>query len=72
MPKPAKKADGQYFEVGYRDKVVFTSRKQETKSHANVVDLWRKSQGLWAKHPVFRGMNAKDIVEWLRGEDADA
>ncbi len=76
MTKPAKKASGQYVEVGYRDKVVFTSRKRgvaklQTKSRANLIDTWRKSQGLWADHPVFHGMNAKEIIEWLRGEDAD-
>ena len=77
MPKLAKKAKRQYIEVGYRDKIVFTSRRRgvaklQTKSRTNIVDTWQKSQGLWTDHPVFHSMSTKEIMEWLRGEDADA
>ena len=57
-----------YIEVGYEDKVVFML-KEEDKVHSGVRTTWQRSQGLWAHHPVFRGMTTKEIVEWLRGGD---
>ena len=70
MPRPAKKANEKYIEVGYDDKVVFTPKKQ-AEGCADVIATWQKSQGLWTNHPVFRGMTAKGVIEWLRGEDCD-
>ena len=70
MPRPAKKANGKYIEVGYEAKVVFLPKKQP-KGRPDVIATWQKSQGLWASHPVFRGMTAKEVIEWLRGEDCD-
>jgi len=64
------KATDRYVRVGYEDKVVFTQKKR-TKREKNVSKVWQQTQGLWKDHPVFRGMAAKEIIEWLRGEDSD-
>jgi len=70
MAKAAKRTNGNYIEVGYKDKIVFR-RKQSRKAGRSVVASWRRSQGLWATHPVFQNMNVREVVEWLRGEDSD-
>ena len=64
------KATDRYVRVGYEDKVVFTQKKR-AKREQNVLEVWQKTQGLWKDHPVFHGMAAKEIIEWLRGEDSD-
>jgi hypothetical protein len=64
------KAASRYVKVRYEDKVVFTQH-QKAKKKQNVLAVWRRSQGLWKNHPVFRGMAAKEVIEWLRGEDSD-
>jgi len=76
MPKSARKTNVKYVEVGYRDKIIFIpskqgTTKQRTKGRADVIATWQRSQGLWTDHPVFHGMTTKEIIEWLRGEDAD-
>lgn len=70
MPRAARPSDEEYIEVGYEDKVVFTPHKK-AKSRQNMLDIWRRSQGLWTDHPVFGGMDIKETIEWLRGEDCD-
>jgi hypothetical protein len=65
------KAASRYVKVRYEDKVVFTQPRKAQKER-NVLAVWRQSQGLWKDHPVFRGMAAKEVIEWLRGEDSDA
>jgi hypothetical protein len=70
MTKAAKRANGNYIEAGYRDKIVFR-RKKSRKARGDIVASWRRSQGLWASHPVFQGMTVREVVEWLRGEDSD-
>jgi hypothetical protein len=70
MSRAAKRTNDHYVEVGYEDKVVFTLKKKG-KSQTDLVTTWRKSQGLWAGHPVFRGMAIQEVIEWLRGEDCD-
>ncbi|MBM2802676.1 MAG: hypothetical protein HW419_569 [Deltaproteobacteria bacterium] len=70
MTKAAKRVNGNYIEAGYKDKIVFR-RKKSPKARRAVVASWRRSQGLWAAHPVFHGMTVREIVEWLRGEDSD-
>lgn len=64
------KATEHYVKARYDDKVVFTERRK-TKRERDVVKVWRQSQGLWQDHPVFQGMAAKEVIEWLRGEDSD-
>lgn len=68
MSKPRKRANGKYVEVGYEDKIVFQP-KGKIESRAGAVAAWRRSQGLWADHPVFQGMTVKEVVEWFRGGD---
>ncbi len=68
MAKAAKRPNGNYIEAGYKDKIVFR-RKKSLKASRTVVASWRRSQGLWAAHPVFQGMTVREVVEWLRGED---
>ena len=68
MSKPAKRTNGKYIEAGYEDKIVFKAKKKG-RHPANVLATWRKSQGLWTDHPVFKDMTVKGIVEWFRGED---
>jgi len=70
MTKAAKRTNGKYIEAGYKDKIVFR-RKRPPKARSAVVASWRRSQGLWAAHPVFQGMTVQEVVEWLRGEDSD-
>ena len=70
MAKAAKRANGNYIEAGYKDKIVFT-RKKSRKVGRTVVASWRRSQGLWAAHPVFQNMTVREVVEWFRGEDSD-
>ena len=70
MAKAAKRTNGIYIEAGYKDKIVFR-RKKSLKARRAVVASWRRSQGLWAVHPVFQGMTVRQVVEWLRGEDSD-
>lgn len=62
-----------YIKAGYDDKIVFADTKEapSENSHATVLQVWQRSQGLWKNHPVFGGMNAKEAIEWLRGEDCD-
>ncbi len=64
------KATSRYVRVRYEDKVVFTESKKAKKAR-NILEVWRQSQGLWKDHPVFHGMAAKEVIEWLRGEDSD-
>lgn len=71
MRKAVTSMHEEYIEVGYGDKVVFTP-KEEHKGHPDVRATWRRSQGLWAHHPVFKGMTTKEIIDWLRGEECDA
>ena len=70
MGKAAKRASENYIEVGYEDKVVFRPKKKP-KARRAVAACWRRSQGLWAAHPVFQGMTVREVIEWLRGEDCD-
>ena len=70
MTKAAKRVNGNYIEAGYKDKIVFRP-KRPLKARSAVVASWRRSQGLWAAHPVFQGMTVREVVEWLRGEDSD-
>ena len=70
MPRPAKKVNEKYIEVGYEAKVVFLPKKR-IKGRPDVAAAWRRSQGLWANHPIFQGMTTKEVIEWLRGEDCD-
>jgi len=70
MTKAAKRANGNYIEAGYKDKIVFR-RKELRKAGRTVVASWRRSQGLWATHPVFQNMTVREVVEWLRGDDSD-
>jgi hypothetical protein len=60
----------QYVKVHYTDKIVFTQSKR-AKREGDVLDVWRRSQGIWKDHPVFRSMTTKEVIEWLRGEDSD-
>jgi hypothetical protein len=64
------KAPSRYVRVHYGDKVVFTDGKRGKRGR-DVLAVWRRSQGLWKDHPVFHGMAAKEVIEWLRGEDSD-
>jgi len=70
MRRPAKNMNGHYIEVGYEDKVIFTSKKK-AKDRPDVIATWQSSQGLWTDHPVFRGMTVKEVIDWLRGDDCD-
>lgn len=70
MTKAAKRVNGNYIKAGYKDKIVFRRKKSLKAPHA-VVASWRRSQGLWAAHPVFHDMTVREVVEWLRGEDSD-
>ena len=70
MTKAAKRLNGNYIEAGYRAKIVF-KRKKSLRSRRTVLACWRRSQGLWAAHPVFQRMTVREVVEWLRGEDSD-
>ena len=70
MSKAAKRASENYIEAGYKDKVVFRPKKKP-KARRFVAPSWRRSQGLWAAHPVFQGMTVREVIEWLRGEDCD-
>ena len=70
MGRVAKRANDKYVEVGYKDKVVFKPTRK-AKSRPPVVAAWKRSQGLWAEHPVFQGMTVKEVIEWFRGEDCD-
>jgi hypothetical protein len=64
------KATNRYVRVHYEDKVVFTENRKKKKERS-VLEAWQRSQGIWKDHPVFHGMVAKEIIEWLRGEDSD-
>lgn len=64
------KTSGRYVRAGYEDKIVFTPKKKAQRQR-NVLTVWQQTQGLWKDHPVFHGMAAKEIIEWLRGEDSD-
>lgn len=70
MGKPAKRPNGKYIEARYGDKVVFKPKKKGRHGPAFLA-AWRRSQGLWKNHPVFRGMTVKEIIESLRGADCD-
>jgi hypothetical protein len=70
MSGAAKNTNGHYIEVGYEDKVIF-QRESKTKGRPDVLATWQRSQGLWIDHPVFQGMNTKDVIDWLRGEDCE-
>ena len=70
MTKAAKRVNGNYIQAGYKDKIVFR-RKKSPQARRTVTASWRRSQGLWATHPVFQGMTVGEVVEWLRGEDSD-
>jgi len=70
MPRAIKPPSDEYIEVGYEDKVVFTPKKK-TGGRPDVLATWKRSQGLWADHPVFQGMPIREVIQWLRGEDCD-
>ncbi|MBI3795800.1 MAG: hypothetical protein HY268_02385 [Deltaproteobacteria bacterium] len=70
MDRTGKRGQERYIEVGYEDKIVFTPNKK-TKGRSDIIATWRRSQGLWADHLVFRDMTVKEVIEWLRGEDCD-
>lgn len=59
-----------YVRVRYGDRVVFT-KEGKGKKVQDPLAAWQGCQGLWSDHPVFRGMTAREIIEWLRGEDCD-
>ena len=71
MGKAAKRTNGKYIEAGYGDKVVFKPKKKGRQGPAALA-TWKRSQGLWADHPIFQGMTVKEVIEWLRGVDCDA
>ena len=64
------RATSRYVKVRYADKVVFTQSRRPKKD-GDVLDVWRRTQGIWKDHPVFRRMTTKEVIEWLRGEDSD-
>ncbi len=70
MNRPAKRTNGKYVHAGYEDKVIFELKKKRRRLPA-VLAAWKKSQGLWRDHPVFKDMTVKEVIEWLRGEDCD-
>jgi hypothetical protein len=70
MARAAKKANGKYIEAGYGDKVVFRPKKKG-RHRPPALATWKRSQGLWATHPVLQGMTVKAVIEWFRGEDCD-
>lgn len=45
--------------------------KKKGKRRPAVLATWKRSQGLWADHPVFQAMTVKEVIEWFRGEDCD-
>ena len=70
MTKAAKRVNRNYIEAGYKDKIVFKSKKS-LRPRPAVLACSRRSQGLWVSHPVFQRMTVRKVVEWLRGEDSD-
>jgi hypothetical protein len=64
------KSTDQYVKVRYGDRVVFTEERQGKKVQ-DPLAVWRGCQGLWSDHPVFRDMEVREIVVWIRGEDSD-
>ena len=70
MSRAAKRTNGGYIEAGYQDKVVFRPKKKGRRG-SSVLDVWKRSQGLWTGHPVFQTMTVKEVIEYLRGGDCD-
>ena len=70
MGGAAKGTNSRYIEAGYQDKVVFKPKKNGRRGPP-VLAAWKRSQGLWANHPVFQSMTLKEVIEYLRGGDCD-
>jgi hypothetical protein len=61
MAKAAKRANGNYIEAGYKDKIVFR-RKKSLKAGRTVVASWRRNRGLWARAPCVQSVTVREVV----------
>ena len=52
----------------FNDKIIFSS-KQKCKIH--LLKILENLTGSWKVHPIFRDMQTKEIIEWMRGKDND-